>query len=84
MLFRSHREAARVIGFPDDWRVHPLRDVTGLQLTWGKGITVQCGEWVGGWIRRALDGAPGDLRGRLVGEREFDVDLTGDWKRSVL
>lgn len=80
----THREAARVIGFPDDWRVHPLRDVTGLQLTWGKGITVQCGEWVGGWIRRALDGAPGDLRGRLVGEREFDVDLTGDWKRSVL
>jgi len=77
----THREVARILGFPDDWRILPLRSVSGLNMTWGKGITVDCGRWIGGWIRTALDGAPGSYRGAEIGEREFDIDLTNDYPR---
>lgn len=72
----THREAARVLGFPDDWHVLPLRGASGLHMTWGKGITVDCGRWVGTWVRHALDGEPGGLRGTPCGDREWEVDLT--------
>lgn len=74
----THREAARVMGFPDDWRLGPLRSQSGgtLASTHGKGITVHCGRWVAGWARRALDGAPGALTGSPVGEREWFVNST--------
>lgn len=77
----THREAARVLGFPDDWRILPLRRVSGLNMTWGKGITVDCGRWVGGWIRRALDGEPGSYVGTEIGEKEFKIDVTNDYPR---
>lgn len=79
----THREAARVMGFPDDWRLRPLRGRSGLFATHGKGITVDCGEWLGGWIRAALDGQPGGCRGREIGEREYDLDVT-DMRRPIL
>lgn len=72
----THREAARILGFPDDWRLLPLRGSSGLQMTHGKGITVDCGRWIGSWVRRALDGSPGTYVGVSVGDREFDVDVT--------
>lgn len=76
----THREVTRIMGFPDDWRILPLRGTTGLSLTWGKGITVHCGRWVGRWIKAALDGEPGSYTGQLIGEREYDIDVTNDWK----
>jgi len=72
----THREVARIMGFPDDWRIAPLKDVSGLQMTWGKGITVDCGSWIGGWIRDALDGSPGSYAGSKIGDREFLIDGT--------
>lgn len=75
----TYRETARVMGFPDDWKIEPLRHNSGLMLTWGKGITVQCGKWIGEWIHRALDGEPGDFPGVPLGEREFDIDATNDY-----
>jgi site-specific DNA-cytosine methylase len=69
----THREAARVMGFPDDWKILPLRGVSNLRATWGKGITVQCGRWIGEQVRHALDGAPGENRGKPYGEREWLV-----------
>lgn len=72
----THREAARLLGFPDDWIIAPLRDVSGLQMTWGKGITVDCGRWIGRWVHAALDERPGSLRGVQIGDREWDIDLT--------
>lgn len=69
--FITHREAARIMGFPDDWRIYPLRHRSSLKLTWGKGITVQCGRWIGQQVARALDGEPGSHRGTLIGEREW-------------
>lgn len=66
----THREAARIMGFPDDWRIRPLMKQGGLGLTWGKGISVQCGEWMGRQVMNALDGHPGSITGTEIGERE--------------
>src|SRR5262245_12418172 len=77
----THREVARILGFPDDWRILPLRRVSGLNMTWGKGFTVDCGRWAGRWIRAALDGTPGSYPGELVGDREYDVNFTNDYAK---
>lgn len=80
----THREAARILGFPDDWLIEPLRSVSGLFMTWGKGITVDCGRWIATWAKRALDEEPGLYSGEQVGEREFEIDVTNDWKRACV
>jgi len=72
----THREVARIQGFPDDWRIRPLRGNSGLHLTWGKGIPVDCGAWIGGWIKRALEGNPSSYPGEVRGEREWEYDCT--------
>jgi len=70
----THREAARVMGFPDDWRILPLRGQANLRATWGKGITTVCGKWIGEWSRASLDGHPGGNSGVNIGEREWLVE----------
>lgn len=80
----THREAARVLGFPDDWKILPLRGVSGLDMTWGKGISVACGRWIATWVRRALDGSPGDYVGDPLGERERVIDVTHAWKHALM
>lgn len=69
--FITHREAARIMGFPDDWAIRPLRHISSLRQTWGKGISVQCGKWIGEHAARALDGDPSPVTGKLIGEREW-------------
>lgn len=76
----THRETARILGFPDDWRILPLRGTSGLNMTWGKGITVDCGRWIGGWIRHALDATPGGHTGERIGDREFVIDVTNRYE----
>lgn len=76
----THREAARVLGFPDNWNILPLRKISGLHTTWGKGISTHCGRWIGEWIRRSLDGQPGSVIGTSIGEREREIDVTHTWK----
>lgn len=75
----THREAARIMGFPDDWLIEPMSTHSGLQHTWGKGITVQCGRWIGAQVMRALNGDVGDEldRGTPVGDREWLIDPKG-------
>lgn len=77
----THREIARIMGFPDNWLIEPLKNVPGLGMTWGKGITVDCGRWIGQWIQRALNGEPGSYAGEPCGEREFRIDVTHTWKK---
>lgn len=79
----THREAARILGFPDDWRIKPLKNISQLGSTWGKGITVDCGRWIGSHIRNALDSTPGDYMGTYVGDREWFIDVTHAYKSSV-
>lgn len=71
----THREVARIMGFPDSWLIEPLREVRGAASFWGKGITVQAGEWLGRAVRQALEGDPYDYPGELIGEREWLVDV---------
>lgn len=79
----THREAARVMGFPDDWRILPLRHQANLRATWGKGISVQCGRWIGDWTRASLDGSPGGNHGVEIGEREWLVERTLTTRRET-
>lgn len=72
----THREVARIMGFPDDWRIRPLRRQSNLRLTWGKGIPVHSGRWVATWVRNSILGRPGSLTGeerRDVTGRVIDV-----------
>lgn len=72
----THREVARFMGFPDDWRILPLREQgAGLRKTWGKGITVDAGRWLAHWVTRSILGEPGPLTGTPVGEREYEVSV---------
>lgn len=71
----THREAARVMGFPDDWLIGPLRGTPALVQTWGKGITTQCGKWVGSWVISSLNGYPGVDHGVEIADREFLIGM---------
>lgn len=68
--FITHREAARIQGFPDYWKLYHVRNVANVHRTYGKGIPVDAGRWLGYWIKRALDGEPGTMIGQPVGDRE--------------
>lgn len=70
----THRETARIMGFPDDWKIKPMINSSALRMTWGKGVTVQCGRWIGEWCRNALDGNPGSVTGELVKDREWLIN----------
>lgn len=72
----THREIARLMGFPDAWLLGTApRGLKGrfLGAYWEATTSVAAARWVMGWVRRALDGAPGPLRG--------DLDLSEDWRR---
>lgn len=79
----THREIARIQGFPDDWLIRPLKGASGLQLTWGKGIPVHCGRWIAGWARRALEGNPGSYVGDRAGEREWVINVTDAYRSAT-
>jgi len=85
----THREAARIQGFPDDWVIWPQRHAPDMGPGWGKGVPVQAGRWIARWVRAALEGEPGPLVGvplsqynRKLGDhygprdREFVVNTT--------
>lgn len=80
----THREVARVLGFPDSWLIEPLQRVPGLVATWGKGITVDCGNWIGGWIKAALEENPGSYTGVKIGEHEHLIDVTNAYGQSLV
>lgn len=70
----THREIARLMGFPDAWLLGTApRGLQGrfLGAYWDVSTSVAPARWVMQWVRRALDGAPGPLRG--------DLDLSEDW-----
>lgn len=79
----THREAARIQGFPDDWSIWPMRDYKRLHATWGKGIPVDAGRWLGYWMKRALDGDPGSMMGIPDGDRESTLRLDKGYKKAL-
>lgn len=76
----THREALRIMGFPDDWQISSLKNMPGLALTHGKGITVDCGRWIGSWAKEALDGNPGEYVGTRIDEHVFTIDTTNTYR----
>lgn len=76
----THREVARILGFPDDWLIEPLKNNTGLSQTWGKGITVDCGRWIGDWMRNALLSNPGSHQGEQIEHDEYTINVSDSYK----
>lgn len=76
--FITHRECARLMGFPDDWLIAPAKDASGLGSFWGKGTSVHPAHWVLTWLRRSLDGNPGSLVGQALADGSHVVDVSRD------
>jgi site-specific DNA-cytosine methylase len=89
----TQREAARIQGFPDAWKIWPVRHAPDLGPGWGKGVPVHSGRWVADYARRSLSGDPGPITGvplsvhdKKLGKKygdmvdEFVIDVTRDYK----
>lgn len=70
------REVARIMGYPDDWAIKPIRESKTLKESWGKGIPVHSGEWISRWVKSSLEGTPGPVRGDKIGDREYVINVT--------
>jgi site-specific DNA-cytosine methylase len=78
----THRETARIMGFPDDWLIEPLRNDSQLGAMWGKGVSVDCGRWIGTWVLRSMEGNPGSIRGtQLPDGTDRVIDVSQDFKK---
>lgn len=76
----TFREVARIMGFPDTWTLKQCKVDKHSPAWFGKGIPVQCGEWIGVEIRSALEGKPGSFQGEEIGSRERLIDITNYYK----
>lgn len=77
----THREAARLMGFPDDWLIAPVKDDKNLLSGWGKGISVDCGRWICTWVRESMLGRPGSVRGEKLKDGDDRlIDVSQGWK----
>lgn len=79
----TYREVFRLQGFTDTYRLWPVRSYNKLALVAGKGVPVDAGRWLGEWVKRAVDGDPGTVRGELLGDRERKIDITHSWKHTA-
>jgi site-specific DNA-cytosine methylase len=79
----SLRECYRLQGFPDSWQMDFVDDYKNRNFyKWpGKGIPVQAGRWISGWVKQAVNGNPGGWIGELIGEREWVTNSTADHQR---
>lgn len=77
----THRESARIQGLPDDWAIEPVRDYGPMRDAWGKAVSMNAGEWMGRWVKAALDGTPGAQKGKLIGDREWLHDTDKGFSR---
>lgn len=62
----TYREAARLMGYPDEWRLEPTRYDSDLHQTWARGPSIYTARWVLEWVRNSLDGQPGPTTGTLL------------------
>lgn len=76
----THRECFRLQGFPDTWRLWPVRDYGKLALCPGKGVPVDAGRWLGTWVSASLNRTPGTVQGIEIGDRERKIDITHSYK----
>lgn len=81
----THRETARLLGFPDDWHcgAENLRTLKPMHQFWGKGTSVAPAQWITTWARESLDGNPGSVTGDPLADGSVLIDVSGDWKRTA-
>jgi len=69
----THREIARLTGFPDEWQCAPYEEKLNNGAWWGKGITVEAGSWIAKAAFDAISGKPQAYQGKQIKEREFVI-----------
>ena len=74
------REAARLMGYPDNWSFTCTKGVPEASSLIGKCCPVQSGKWISTWVHRALDGSPGSP-GEEIGNNEYSFNCTLDYRR---
>lgn len=76
----THREAARIQGFPDAWKIWPVRRAADLGPGWGKGVPVHAGRWIADWAKQSIEGEPGSNTGVIDEHGERIIQLTNLYK----
>src|SRR5277367_6105108 len=76
----THREVARLMGFPDDWRIYPVKDDKALHSYWGKGTSVAPAQWICNWVRNSLDGSPGSITGEPQPDGSHLINVSKHWQ----
>ena len=80
----THREVARIMGYPDSWSCQPnIAHGAKGELWWGKQIPVGSGAWIAWNVYAALLGQRGSIHGDEIGEREVVLDSTNHWKTGL-
>lgn len=79
--FVTHREVARLMGFPDDWVVGTAKESKQLISYWGKGTSVSPAKWLMDWVKASLEGNPGSYVGDELEGGGRLINVTGDWKK---
>lgn len=82
----THREAARIQGFPDAWKISPQRWDAKLPAVWGKGVPVHSGKWIAHWVKESIEGRPGSVTGdpdNTAGAPDGArvINVTNDWQQ---
>ena len=77
----THREVARLMGFPDNWVIAPNEGYSALKSAWGKGVTVDVGRYFGKWLFESINGRPGSVTGEIIGDREKVINFTNQYKK---
>ena len=72
----TYREAARIMGFPDNWSVDSYTENRGGAAVFGKGVLVESGEWIGDCAIKAIEGEPHDHIGEEINPGEFLIDIS--------
>lgn len=70
----THREIARLTGFPDEWKCAPYQKKLNNSYWWGKGITIEAAKWIAKAAYDAIAGSPQEFQGELIGDREYVIN----------
>ena len=72
----THREIARLTGFPDEWNCAPYQKKLNNGCWWGKGIALEAASWIATAALDAINGSPQEFQGKQIGSREFLIKAT--------
>jgi len=76
----THREVARIMGFPDSYLIEGAKADKRLYAFWGKGTSVHPARWLCEWVAKSVDGEPGSVRGTRLDEGDHLIDISNIWR----